>query len=126
MNSIRKYILLYLGLSISCLAVLLILTSNFYFDKKAISQHLDSIMLISALSFNSSIDSLEPAKLIELEHKLRLQLPIRDYKLTHFSLQDYIQNFSIQILDQNGHPLLSAEMPGNRILRRRRRLLLLL
>ena len=66
-QSIRKYLLIYLGLSISILSIFLISISNFYFDKKDIQQHLDSIMSISSLVLNTSIENLNSNQLAHLQ-----------------------------------------------------------
>jgi len=107
-NSIRRYILIYLGLSISTILMLLILISNYYFDRRAISQHLDAIMLISAFHLNASINKLNHAELINLQQTLnQTQSSCQFIDLPRFCVQKYIQNFNLQILDEQGQNIVN-------------------
>lgn len=117
-KSIRQSMLIYLGLSISVLSMLLIMLSNFYLDKKVISQHLDAIMLISALHFNTSIDKLShhELKIVQQEFN-QIQSACNFVKLPHFCVEKYIKNFNLQILDAQGqnilNPAQNPKLPAN-------------
>lgn len=113
-NSIRKYLLINLSLSIGFLAIFLISISNFYFDKKDIQQHLDSIMSISSLALSSSIDNLSPHQLKHFKRELLLNRNLYDkhfehIQLPHFSAKQYTQNFTLEILNNNGEPLYKSK-----------------
>ena len=98
-RSIRKYLLVYLGFAIGFLSVFLIIISNFYLDKKDIQQHLDSIMTISALTLESTIDSLDEKEMQDTQLRFNevnktLNCHCKHIKLPHFSSENYIKNFN--------------------------------
>lgn len=106
-KSIRQYISIYLSLSISILSIFLISISNFYFDKKDIQRHLDSIMAISALTVNTTIENLDNEELKDIQKKFNkiyqfYSSHFEHIQLPHFSTKKYARNFNIQILDNSG------------------------
>ena len=112
-NSIRKYILIYLGFSIGTFASILILISNLYFDQRDIHKHLDSVMTISALTLELTIDKLDKKQIQDTLSKYnRLDELIHSYtehiQLPHFSTEEYTNSFNFQVLDMDGNPLISS------------------
>lgn len=106
-RSIRKYLLVYLGFAIGFLSVFLIIISNFYLDQKDIQQHLDSIMTISALTLESTIENLDAKGIKDTQSRFNevnkiLNCHCKHIKLPHFSSENYIKNFNFQILNANG------------------------
>lgn len=109
-KSIRKYILIYLGFTISFFAILLIGISSFYLDQKDVQLHLDSVMSISALTFDVSIDKLnfQNYVLIQTQFEDILKNYVNHVQLPHFQVDKYVKNFDFQIYDLNGHKIISS------------------
>ena len=112
-NSIRKYILIYLGFSIATFASILIIVSNMYFDQRDIQKHLDSIMTISALTLELTIDKLDEKNINDTQAKFDhfndlISSHTQHIQLPHFSAADYANNFNFQILDSTGKQLISS------------------
>lgn len=109
-KSIRKYILIYLGFTISFFAILLIGVSNFYLDQKDVQQHLDSVMSITALTFDVTIDkiNLQNRDLIQAQFEDILQNHINHIQLPHFQVSNYVKNFDFQLYDMNGKNIISS------------------
>jgi two-component system sensor histidine kinase QseC len=112
-NSIRKYILIYLGFSIGTFASMLILLSNLYFDQRDIQKHLDSVMTISALTLELTIDKLDEKDIKDTQSKFNqfdklIHSHTKHIQLPHFSADEYTNNFNFQVLDKDGNQLISS------------------
>lgn len=112
-KSIRKYILIYLGITITFFCSCLIILSNYYLDQKDIQQHLDSLMVISALNFNATLETLDRNEIQEVQKKFDNIHELYEHDFAHihytpFSIKQHFKNFNFQILDQEGHRLISS------------------
>lgn len=112
-KSIRKYILIYLGITITFFCSCLIILSNYYLDQKDIQQHLDSLMVISALNFNATLETLDKNEIKEVQKKFDNLHELYEHDFAHihytpFSIKQHFKNFNFQILDKDGHRLISS------------------
>jgi two-component system sensor histidine kinase QseC len=112
-KSIRKYILIYLGITISFFSSCLIIFSNYYLDQKDIQQHLDSLMVISALNFNATVETFDQKELKQIQKKFDNihELYEQDFAHIHytpFSIKQHFKNFNFQILDEHGKRMISS------------------
>lgn len=117
-SSIRKFLLIYLLLAITITTTLTAI-GNYYLDQKDIQEHLDTLMSISALSYQALLgDDLHSRPLDKIQHSLEL-IPQKVEKyydrslMTYPEVENYLDKFHYQVWSNGGKLLLhSASAPN--------------
>lgn len=117
-SSIRKFLLIYLLLAITITTTLTAI-GNYYLDQKDIQEHLDTLMSISALSYQALLgDDLHDRPLNKIQHSLE-QIPKKVEKyydnafMTYPEVENYLDKFHYQVWSNGGKLLLhSASAPN--------------
>lgn len=111
--SIRKFLLIYLLLAIT-LTTTLTAIGNYYLDQKDIQEHLDTLMAISALTYQSLLGNDLPARPIPDIQKTLASIPFdlkKLYKHRKFfkeAPQYYLEKFNFQIWNQKDEILIHS------------------
>lgn len=115
-SSIRKFLLINLLLAITITTTLTAI-GNYYLDEKDIQEHLDTLMAISALSYEALLgDDLHERNLTKIQNSLN-EIPLRiktQYKhsfLNDKPPQHYLNKFDFQVWTKNGRLLLHSLDP---------------
>lgn len=112
-SSIRKFLLLNLLVAIT-ITTTLTAVGNYYLDQKDIQEHLDSLMSISALSYQALLgNDLHQRPLAEIQHSLE-QIPneLKHYYNNHMLLEkpsmQVLEKFNFQVWTDEGKLLLHS------------------
>lgn len=112
-SSIRKFLLIYLLLAISITTTLTAI-GNYYLDQKDIQEHLDTLMAISALSYQALLgDDLHQRPLLKIQKTLEtIPKTVETYYQQPF-LRDqvpehYLDKFNFQVWANGGKLLLHS------------------
>ena len=112
-SSIRKFLLINLLLAITITTSLTAL-GNYYLDQKDIQEHLDSLMAISALSYQSLLgDDLHQRPLLQIQKTLNdipktLEQYYKKPRLYGFPPEHYLGKFNFQVWSDGGNLLLHS------------------
>ena len=111
-SSIRKFLLINLLLAISITTTLTAI-GNYYLDQKDIQEHLDSLMAISALSYQALLgDDLHKRPLTEIQHSLeRIPDEIKSYYNKRMLIEPslkLLEKFNFQVWTYGGKLLLHS------------------
>ncbi len=116
-SSIRKFLLIYLLLAITVTTTLTAI-GNYYLDQKNIQEHLDTLMAISALSYQALLgDNLQQRPLGEIQQALdiipqKIDSYYQKRFLTDLPPKSYLDKFSFQVWANDDKLLLrSATAP---------------
>ncbi len=111
--SIRKFLLIYLLVAITITTTLTAL-GNYYLDQKDIQEHLDSLMAISALSYQALLgEDVHQRPLNKIQNSLEfIPQTLDSYYQRHF-LKDllpksYLNKFNFQVWSKDGKLLLHS------------------
>lgn len=110
--SIRKFLLINLLLAIT-LTTTLTAIGNYYLDQKDIEDHLDTLLLVATLSYESLLsDSIEQLPVHKLQHAVNTISSKIDYhhqkKLISYRQHLHAKELNFQIWDKNGNLLLAS------------------
>jgi two-component system sensor histidine kinase QseC len=112
-SSIRKFLLVNLLLAITITTTLTAI-GNYYLDQKDIQDHLDTLMAISALSYQALLgDDLHQRELLKIQKNLE-EIPKKVASFYHYSSNNnestdhYINNFNFQVWTNSGKLLLHS------------------
>ena len=115
-SSIRKFLLIYLLLAITITTTLTAI-GNYYLDEKDIQEHLDTLMAVSALSYEALLgEDLYQRPLNQIQHSLN-QIPLKiknQYKnrfLNDLPPQKYIDKFDFQVWGKGNRLILHSLDP---------------
>jgi two-component system sensor histidine kinase QseC len=110
--SIRKFLL------INLLGTLILTTTiteigNFYLDQKDIQDHLDTLMVVSALSYQSLIKNLTNNNIPKIQQAMNdIPFKIHDYYanniLNNIGPKNYFNRFTFQLIDNNDKIILHS------------------
>lgn len=112
-SSIRKFLLINLLLAITITTTLTAI-GNYYLDQKDIQEHLDTLMAISALSYQALLgDDLHQRPLLEIQNILESIPKKIDRYYQHRFLNDsppqnYLNKFNFQVWNNSGKLLLHS------------------
>jgi two-component system sensor histidine kinase QseC len=108
-KSIRATLFIYLSISAIVIGILISLTSNYYFNRKDIRQHLDSVLAITGLSLSAAFqkNSIDDIKLIQ-ENLNQVPELFESIHETHFSTREYQKQYKIQIFDKTGKQIMHS------------------
>jgi two-component system sensor histidine kinase QseC len=112
-SSIRKFLLLNLLLAITITTTLTAI-GNYYLDQKDIQEHLDTLMAVSALSYQALLgDDLHHRDLPKIQRTLdTIPKRINSYYQKRFLMSDspenYLDKFNFQVLTNDGALLLHS------------------
>ncbi len=108
-KSIRATLFIYLSISTIVIGILISLTSNYYFNRKDIRQHLDSVLAITGLSLSAAFqkNSIDDIKLIQ-ENLNQVPELFESIHETHFSTREYQKQYKIQIFDKTGKQIMHS------------------
>jgi len=116
-SSIRKFLLINLLLAITITTTLTAI-GNYYLDQKDIQEHLDTLMSISALSYQALLgDDLHQRPLIKIQNALetipqKIDAYYQKRFLTDEPPENYLNKFNFQVWSNGGKLLLhSASAP---------------
>lgn len=116
-SSIRKFLLINLLLAITITTTLTAI-GNYYLDQKDIQEHLDTLMAISALSYQALLgDDLNQRPLLKIQDSLedipqKVETYYKQPLLDEPSPEHYLDKFNFQVWSNGGRMLLhSAKAP---------------
>lgn len=112
-SSIRKFLLINLLLAITVTTTLTAI-GNYYLDQKDIQEHLDTLMAISALSYQALLgDDVHQRPLVKIQNELEhIPQKIEHYYqqkfLTNLPPKNYLDKFNFQVWTNGGKLLLHS------------------
>lgn len=112
-SSIRKFLLINLLLAITITTTLTAI-GNYYLDQKDIQEHLDTLMAISALSYQALLgDDLHRRPLLKIQESLETIPQKVDAYYQHAAIEDevpehYLDKFNFQVWTDGGKLLLHS------------------
>jgi two-component system sensor histidine kinase QseC len=108
-TSIRKFLLIYLLFAISVTTTLTVV-GNYYLDQKDIQDHLDTLMAVSALSYQALLgEDVHTRQLSNIQHQMeKISQEINTYIHPKEGPDKYLDRFNFQILNKEGKLLLHS------------------
>lgn len=112
-TSIRKFLLINLLLAISVTTTLTAI-GNYYLGQKDIEAHLDTLMAVSALSYDALLGDAPSKRTIKAIQSSLQHIPVKMQNHLPFvnpnepSIEDYINRFSFQVWSAQGKELLRS------------------
>jgi two-component system sensor histidine kinase QseC len=112
-SSIRKFLLINLLLAITITTTLTAI-GNYYLDQKDIQEHLDTLMAVSALSYQALLgDDLHQRPLPQIQDALqtipkKVEHYYKNRDLTELPSKNYLDKFNFQVWSKDGKLLLHS------------------